>query len=213
MHPHHHGPYRKFYKSTSRKFCRMCGTFVDKERKAAAEQIWKRPAQTLAQEERVHPSALHDWLREAITTVMGASRYLFETAEGGGTPGGSWLVVLASELYQAAEGAAATASGNREEPPWFRATATGSGGGCPVVHAAALLPVCQLRGGTELYICAAALFERVRMEKRTLYYPGKRRQAREKSHPLRASVEGDHDLAMTGGTMAVSHSSTPARSR
>ena len=55
----------------------MCGTFVGKERKAAAEQIWKRPAQILAQEERVHPSALHDWLREAITTVMGASRYLF----------------------------------------------------------------------------------------------------------------------------------------
>ncbi|OLQ03342.1 Serine/threonine-protein kinase ppk5 [Symbiodinium microadriaticum] len=168
---------------------RMCGTFVGKERKAAAEQIWKRH---------------HD----------GDGRFavpIFETAEGGGTPGGSWLVVLASELYQAAEGAAATASGNREEPPWFRATATGSGGGCPVVHAAALLPVCQLRGGTELYICAAALFERVRMEKQTLYYPGKRRQAREKSHPLRASVEGDHDLAMTGIRATGSDEAPPSR--
>ena len=105
---HHRGSSR----TTSRTFCRMCGTFVDevpqdfhRERKAVSEKLLEATEQALpivqaltaddatadlnqeaveqlmavfqdrvthamAQEERIHPAALHEWLREAIVSVM-----------------------------------------------------------------------------------------------------------------------------------------------
>ena len=110
--PHEATDHRGSSRTTSRTFCRMCGTFVDevpqdfhRERKAVSEKLLEATEQALpivqaltaddatadlnqeaveqlmavfqdrvtnamAQEERIHPAALHEWLREAIVSVM-----------------------------------------------------------------------------------------------------------------------------------------------